>query len=145
MDFLKNNNSMKTAGLKEPTKFVNLLKRPEIEFNDLTEFGYKIPDDVTDEIKNRITLEVKYEGYLKRQLVEIEKFERFEHSSIPIDIDYMKIESIAWEAREKLNKIKPTSLGQAARISGVNHTDVTSLMVYLKKKNILNKNKVEDK
>jgi len=143
MNFLKKNNSIKTGSLREPTKFVNLLKRPEIEFDDLVKFGYKINDDVTDSIKNRITLEVKYEGYLKRQLADIERFEKQEHSSIPTDIDYMKIESIAWEAREKLNKIKPTSLGQAARISGVNHTDVTSLMVYLKKNNILKKNRAE--
>jgi len=66
-------------------------------------------------------------------MAEIDKFEKMEHSRIPIDTDYMNIESIAFEAREKLNKIKPTSLGQASRIPGVNHIDVTSLLVYLKK------------
>ena len=80
-----------------------------------------------------ISLQVKYEGYLKRQLAEIEKFEKVEHSRISEEINYMEIESIAYEARERLSKIKPVSLGQAARISGVNQTDINALMVYLKK------------
>jgi tRNA uridine 5-carboxymethylaminomethyl modification enzyme len=137
--FLKNHKTKKSEDLKEPTKLVNILKRPKINFDDLQRYGYKIPEDVTDDIKNRISLEVKYEGYLKRQLAEIDKFEKMEHAYIPTNIDYMKIESIAYEAREKLNKIKPTSLGQASRISGVNHTDITSLMVYLKKNKIFRK------
>jgi tRNA uridine 5-carboxymethylaminomethyl modification enzyme len=136
LEFLKNNNTTISNELREPTKFINILKRPEIEFDDLTRYGYKMPPDISGDIKSKITLEVKYEGYLKRQLAEIEKFEQMEHTSIPTDIDYMKIDSIAYEAREKLNKIKPTSLGQASRISGVNHTDITSLMVFLKKNNL---------
>ena len=133
LHFLKTHKTKKVKDLKEPTKLVNILKRPKINFDDLQKFGYRIPEDITEDIKNRINLEIKYEGYLKRQLAEIDKFEKMEHTRIPTDIDYMKIESIAYEAREKLNRIKPSSLGQASRISGVNHTDVTSLMVYLKK------------
>jgi len=133
MEFLKNNNSLKTNDIKEPTRLINILKRPEITFDDLQKFGYKIPADVTEDIKNRISLEIKYEGYLKRQLAEIEKFEKMEHNKIPENIDFMKINSIAYEARERLKKIKPVSLGQAARISGVNHTDITALMIFLKK------------
>ncbi len=140
LHFLKTHKTKKVKELKEPTKLANILKRPEINFDDLQRYGYKIPEDVTEDIKNRISLEIKYEGYLKRQLAEIDKFEKMEHAHIPTDIDYMKIESIAYEAREKLNKIKPTSLGQASRISGVNHTDITSLMVYLKKNKIFKKN-----
>ena len=85
------------------------------------------------DLKERISLEIKYEGYLQRQLADIEKFEKMEQSPIPENIDFMKIESIAWGAREKLQKINPSSLGQAARIPGVNHTDVNALMVYIKK------------
>lgn len=136
LHFLRNNNTTISNELREPTKFINILKRPEIEFDDLERFGYKIPPDISEDVKSKITLEVKYEGYLKRQLAEINKFEKMEHSAIPTDIDYMKIDSIAYEAREKLNKIKPSSLGQASRISGVNHTDITSLMIYLKKNNL---------
>ena len=139
MEFLKRTTCKISKDLKEPTKYINLLKRPEISFDDLTKYGYKIPDDVTEDIKNRLSLEVKYEGYLKRQLAEIENFEKLEHTNIPENIDYMKIESIAYEAREKLNKIQPTSLGQASRISGVNHTDISSLMIYLKKNKLLKK------
>ena len=133
MDYLKVTASNKHPKLKEPMKYEKILKRPEISFPDLAQFGYKIPEDVTSDIQNRISLNIKYEGYIKRQMAEIDKFEKMEHSSIPTDIDYMKIESIAYEAREKLNKIKPTSLGQASRIPGVNHIDLTSLLVYLKK------------
>jgi tRNA uridine 5-carboxymethylaminomethyl modification enzyme len=133
MKYLKATASNKHPKLKEPMKFEKILKRPEISFEDLTRFGYKIPEDVSEDIQNRISLNIKYEGYIKRQMAEIDKFEKMEHSVIPTDIDYMKIESIAYEAREKLNKIKPTSLGQASRIPGVNHIDVTSLLVYLKK------------
>ncbi|MBC8384626.1 MAG: tRNA uridine-5-carboxymethylaminomethyl(34) synthesis enzyme MnmG [Candidatus Cloacimonetes bacterium] len=129
---LKSMNSTKI--MKEPTRFINLLKRPDINYQDLTKYGFHIESDVTENIKNRITLEIKYEGYLKRQMTEIEKFEKIEHSKIPDDIDYMKIDSIAFEARERLTKIKPISLGQALRISGVNHTDITALMIYLKKR-----------
>ncbi len=139
MEFLKRTKCKISKDLKEPTKYINLLKRPGISFDDLTKYGYKIPDDVTEDIKNRLSLEVKYEGYLKRQLAEIENFEKLEHTNIPENIDYMKIESIAYEAREKLNKIQPTSLGQASRISGVNHTDISSLMIYLKKNKLLKK------
>ncbi len=141
MKFLKNNNSLKTGAIKEPTRLINLLKRPEMTFDDLQKFGYEIPADVTEDIKSRISLEIKYEGYLKRQLAEIEKFEKMEHNKIPENIDYMKINSIAYEARERLNKIKPVSLGQAARISGVNHTDITALMIFLKKKEQGERNK----
>ena len=133
MDYLKVTASNKHPKLKEPMKYEKILKRPEISFPDLAQFGYKIPEDVTSDIQNRISLNIKYEGYIKRQMAEIDKFEKMEHSPIPTDIDYMKIESIAYEAREKLNKIKPTSLGQASRIPGVNHIDLTSLLVYLKK------------
>ena len=131
--FLARNKTIKSDELREPVRFKKLLKRPDFQFSDLKRFGYKEPKDLTDDLKERISLEIKYEGYLQRQLADIEKFERMEHSTIPENIDFMKIESIAWEAREKLQKIKPSSLGQAARIPGVNHTDVNALMVYIKK------------
>ncbi len=140
MNFLKTHNSISNEKIPEPTRLINVLKRSDVTFDGLQKFGYKIPEDVTEDIQNRISLQVKYEGYLKRQLAEIEKFEKVEHSRISEEINYMEIESIAYEARERLSKIKPISLGQAARISGVNRTDINALMVYLKKNEIL-KNK----
>ncbi len=132
IQFLKTHNAK--GNLKEPIKFYKLLKRPDIEFEDLQKYGYKIPSDLTKEAIEKITIEVKYEGYLKRQLAEIEKFEKMEHAKIPENLDYFEIKTISYEAREKLNKIKPISLGQAARISGVSHSDITALMIYLKKR-----------
>ena len=121
--------------LSEPTKLANILKRPEITFDDLADFGYQVPPDMSADIATKLTLALKYEGYIKRQLADIEKFEQMETMAIPPDVDFMSIQSIAWEAREKLTRIQPRSLGQAARIPGINHTDVTALMVYLKKNN----------
>ncbi len=133
MKFLRTQNCQPHPELREPVKFAQLLKRPEIEFDDLKKFGYQASDKLSRNIKNRLTLEIKYEGYIKRQMAEIEKFEKMEHNRIPENVNYMQIETIAYEAREKLNKIKPLSLGQVSRIPGVNHTDVTALMIYLKK------------
>ena len=75
----------------------------------------------------------KYEGYIKKTYKEVEKMEKLEEKRIPIDIDYKKIKNLASEARQKLEKIRPLSIGQAARISGVNPSDIAILSVYLKK------------
>ncbi|MCD4650198.1 MAG: tRNA uridine-5-carboxymethylaminomethyl(34) synthesis enzyme MnmG [Candidatus Cloacimonetes bacterium] len=130
---LRKTNSVSTPDIPEPTRLYQLLKRPQLRYEDLPQYGYTIPADVCKDIRNRINVEIKYEGYLKRQLEDIEKFDYLEHKTIPENIDYMSIETIAWEAREKLTKLQPHSLGQASRIAGVNRTDVTALMVFLKK------------
>lgn len=131
-EYLAKTNTKPGKGLKEPTRLISILKRPEIEFDDLKKYGYQPADDVDEDIKRRLSLEVKYEGYLKRQRADIEKFESMEHSVIPDNLEYLKIDTIAYEAREKLAKIRPYSIGQAARIPGVNFTDVLALIVYLK-------------
>lgn len=130
---LSNNNCLSIEGVKEPIKFIKLLKRPDISFSDLTRFGFKFKTPVPDDVAERVSLECKYEGYLKRQLADIGKFENVQNNKIPDGIDFMKIDSIAYEAREKLAKIKPTNIGQMSRIPGVNFTDVSSLLVFLKK------------
>ena len=119
-------NSLKTY------KLIDILRRPEIKFDDLPKFGYKIENDVTELIKQKIALEVKYEGYIKRQLKEIEKFNSLEHKKIPPDFDYMNFHTISYEAREKLTKVKPVSIGQAARIPGVTYADISVLLIKLK-------------
>jgi tRNA uridine 5-carboxymethylaminomethyl modification enzyme len=113
-------------------KVIDILRRPEIAYSDLTKFGYKIGNDVTDLIKDKISLEVKYEGYIKRQKLEIERFNYLENKEIPNDFNYMEFETISYEAREKLTKVKPLSVGQAARIPGVTFADVSALLVRLK-------------
>jgi tRNA uridine 5-carboxymethylaminomethyl modification enzyme len=135
MKFLSEQNSYH-SDFKQPTRFLQLLKRPDISFDELAHFGYHISSDVTENVKTKISLEIKYEGYLKRQLEQIEKFKKWEDFILPDDINFMDISSIAYEAREKLQKIKPVSLGQAARISGVNQNDLNSLMIYLRKANV---------
>ncbi len=113
-------------------KMIAILRRPEIAYDDLAKFGYKIESDVTGDIKEKISLEVKYEGYIKRQHQEIERFNYLESKSIPLDFNYLKFETISYEAREKLTKVKPLSVGQAARIPGVTFADVSALLVKLK-------------
>lgn len=130
---LSSTNCLAIEGVKEPIKFIKLLKRPDISFSDLTRFGFTFTETITPDVAERVSLECKYEGYLKRQLADINKFENVQNHTIPNDIDFMKIESIAYEAREKLNKIKPRNIGQMSRIPGVNFTDVSSLLVFLKK------------
>ena len=113
-------------------KMIDILRRPEIAYDDLNRFGYIIENDVTDLIKDKISLEVKYEGYIKRQKKEIERFNYLENKSIPADFNYMEFKTISYEAREKLTKVKPLSVGQAARIPGVTFADVSALLIKLK-------------
>ncbi|HHI87692.1 MAG TPA: tRNA uridine-5-carboxymethylaminomethyl(34) synthesis enzyme MnmG, partial [Candidatus Cloacimonetes bacterium] len=117
---------------KKSYKMIDILRRPEIAYDDLKKFGYTIESDVTDDIKEKISLEVKYEGYIQRQMKEIERFNYLEHKKIPKDFNYMNFDAISYEAREKLTKIKPLSVGQAARVPGVTFADVSALLVKLK-------------
>ncbi|MEA2103337.1 MAG: tRNA uridine-5-carboxymethylaminomethyl(34) synthesis enzyme MnmG [Candidatus Cloacimonadota bacterium] len=117
---------------KKSYKMNEILRRPEVKFDDLVKFGYKIEPDVTDFIKEKISLEIKYEGYIKRQIKEIEKFEFLEKKIIPPDMDFMGLKTISYEAREKMEKICPISVGQASRIPGVTYADISALLIKLK-------------
>ena len=108
----------------------NLLRRPEIT----TEFLEKMVEiPYSDEIKEQVSINLKYEGYIAKAYKEAEKMLKLEEKQIPKDIDYNKVSNLASEAREKLIKVMPTTLGQASRISGVNPSDISILSVYLKK------------
>ena len=89
-------------------------------------------DQLYTEVIEQIEIELKYEGYIKRQKEEVERFERFEMLHIPKDIEYGNIKSLSTEGREKLIKIQPVSIGQASRINGVTPADISVLMVYLR-------------
>ncbi len=108
----------------------NLLKRPEITIEFLENF-LTFPMDT--QTKEELEIQIKYEGYIKKTYKEVEKMKKLEEKMIPKDIDYQKIKNLASEARQKLEKIRPISVGQAARISGVNPSDIAILSVYLKK------------
>ena len=90
-------------------------------------------DKFSDEVKEQVEINIKYEGYIKKTLKEAKKMLKLEYKKIPKDIDYDKIKNIATEARQKLNKIKPETIGQAMRISGINPSDISVLMIYMKR------------
>jgi tRNA uridine 5-carboxymethylaminomethyl modification enzyme len=122
--------------LTEKISLYDFLKRPEIRYKDIEKFLPK--EEVTDEkilreVIEQVEIQVKYEGYIKKQNAQIEKFEKMEKIKIPEDIDYKKIHGLSFEAIEKLSKIKPESIGQASRISGVTPSDISIIMIYLKK------------
>lgn len=108
----------------------NLLKRPEVQVDKLKPF---LKENYTQEVKEEVEITIKYEGYIKKAQEESKKQAEYENITLKENIDYSKIPNLALEAREKLNKIKPTSIGQAMRISGVNPSDISSLMIYLKR------------
>ena len=122
--------SINTSPLKDGITLYELLKRPEVNMNNIEHF-IEIPYD--DEIKEQVEINIRYSGYIEKATKEAEKMLSLEEKIIPEDIDYSKIPNIASEAKEKLEKIRPTSLGQASRISGVNPADISILMVYLRK------------
>ncbi|MCX7797178.1 MAG: tRNA uridine-5-carboxymethylaminomethyl(34) synthesis enzyme MnmG [Melioribacter sp.] len=114
-----------------------LVKRPEINLVELLEFIKDKNGEIIDLIKDQkaleqIEIEFKYEGYIQRQLELIEKMEKLENVLIPLNFDYSNLKAISTEGREKLSKVKPRSIGQASRISGVTPSDISVLLVYLK-------------
>ncbi|MFW6269434.1 MAG: tRNA uridine-5-carboxymethylaminomethyl(34) synthesis enzyme MnmG [Bacillota bacterium] len=119
--------------LKKPTTLEKLLRRPEVNFNDLE----KLLDDFPRypaKVKEEVGIQIKYKGYIDRQLSQIEQFKKMENKKIPENLEYNELENLRTEAKEKLNKVQPESLGQASRISGVSPADISVLMVYLEKR-----------
>jgi len=131
--------SLDSGALKKPVKLAKILKRPEIDYDDLKFFAPELPE-VSREVKDQVSIQTKYKGYIDRQMSQVEQFKKMEDNLIPEDIDYSKLENMRLEAREKLKKIKPRSLGQASRISGVSPADISVLMIYLEQEERENKN-----
>ncbi len=121
-----------TPILKDGIYLYDLLRRNEITINVLKENNLLV-SDYSKEVEEQLEIEIKYEGYIKKVEREAEKMIKNEEKLIPKDIDYSKILNLATEARQKLEKIRPESIGQALRISGVNPSDISILMVYLRK------------
>lgn len=124
-----------TQPLKDGISLYNLLKRPEITIEKLIENQF-LDDEFSYEIKEQAELNIKYEGYLLKANKEALKLINLENKKIPENIDYYKITNLASEAKQKLSEIRPTSIGQAMRISGVNPSDISILTIYLKKENL---------
>ena len=118
--------------LKQSTSLYDLIKRPEVTLEMLYEI-YPELSEYDKEVVEQVVIETKYEGYIKKTYKDVEKMLKLEEKQIPNDIDYDDIKNMAKEARQKLNKIKPLTIAQAMRISGVNPSDISILAVYLKK------------
>ena len=121
-----------TSPINDGVTLYDLLKRPEITIEKLINC-HRVPDIYSKEIIEQVEIYIKYEGYIKKEEKEVLRMQELENSKIPSDIDYDKVINIASEAKDKLKKVMPTSLGQASRISGVNPSDIAMLSVYLKK------------
>ena len=108
-----------------------LLKRPEITYDMLAEIDAD-RHELTADIREQVEISIKYEGYINRQMSQAAQFSKLENKKMPDGIDYLSIDGLRLEARQKLDKVSPLSLGQASRISGVSPADIAVLMVYLK-------------
>ncbi|MEA5534367.1 tRNA uridine-5-carboxymethylaminomethyl(34) synthesis enzyme MnmG [Crocosphaera sp. XPORK-15E] len=116
--------------IKGSVTLADLLRRPQFHYSNLEHYGLG-NEQLTTVEKEGVEIELKYSGYLKRQQIQIEQISRHSNRNLPPDLDYMTIETLSMEAREKLTKIRPLTLGQASRIGGVNPADINALLVYL--------------
>lgn len=119
-----------TARVENSARLSDLLRRPEVHYDDLRDFDPgrpELPKSVTDEVE----IQVKYAGYLARQAKQVEEFKREEARVLPENIDYERIGGLRLEARQKLSEIRPVSIGQASRISGVSPSDIAVLLIFL--------------
>ncbi len=121
-----------TAPLTEGTRLSELLKRPQITYADLAPFDPNRPE-LPEDVIEQVEIEIKYEGYIRKQLAQVEQMHRLEEKKIPEDIDYKSIHGLRLEAIEKLNRVRPMNIGQASRISGVSPADVSVLLIYIQK------------
>lgn len=119
-----------TTELSTGTKMSELLKRTELDYNKLAPIDENRPE-LTLQEKEEVEIQIKYEGYIKMQEAQVEKFKKLETKLLPEDLDYEQIKGLSLEARQKLNKFKPRSIGQASRISGVSPADISVLLIYL--------------
>lgn len=129
--------SLGSADLKKPISLYELIKRPELDYFSVIKLDTERPNYSLD-IGEQVNIIAKYEGYIEKQLEQVEQFKKFEKRLLPEDIDYNDVKGLRIEAIQKLSKIRPINLGQASRISGVSPADMSVLMIYLE----LKKNKV---
>ena len=107
-----------------------MLRRPGFHYSNLEQYGLGKPELNKTE-KEEVEIEIKYSGYIKRQQVQIEQVSRHSHRHLPPNLDYMAIATLSMESREKLTQVNPLTIGQAARIGGVNPADINALLVYI--------------
>lgn len=122
-----------TSALTTGCRLMELLRRPQLDYESLREFDKERPD-LPYEIFEQVEISIKYEGYIKRQLAQVDEMRRLEVKKIDFIEDYKEITGLRMEAQEKLNKVRPANLGQASRISGVSPADISVLLIYLAKR-----------
>jgi tRNA uridine 5-carboxymethylaminomethyl modification enzyme len=130
--------SMDSVPLKMPVTLFELLRRPELDYSNTLMLDQERPE-IKREIKNYIETIIKYEGYISKQLKQIEQFKKLENKSIPKDLDFMTLSGLSLEAKQKLTIIKPESIGQASRISGVSPSDINVLLIHLEQRKRMNR------
>ena len=127
-EFLVRNGS---TPLQTSANLAEIIRRPELNYDR---------KELRKEVRDQVNINIKYEGYIKRQESQVKQFKKLENKKIPVDIDYNNVNSLRIEAVQKLSKVRPSSIGQASRISGVSPADITVLLVYLEtykeKKNV---------
>lgn len=117
-----------------------ILRRPEISYEKLLLLPANHPD-LPDEVREQVEIQLKYEGYIKKQQAQVDRFKKLEDKKIPHDMDYKKARGLSTEAREKMEQVRPVSIGQAARIAGVTPSDISVLLIYLEQKRRRQENK----
>ena len=126
-EFLVKNDS---TPLKTSATMAELIRRPELTYDICKEIDSERPE-LDIEVREQVNINIKYEGYIKRQAIQVKQFKKMENKKIPLDIKYEEVNSLRIEAVQKLNIVRPESIGQASRISGVSPADITVLLVYL--------------
>ena len=130
--------------LKSGTSLAELLKRPEIKYESLAEIDSERPE-LSKEVTDQVEINLKYDGYIKRQLKQVDQFKKLENKKIPMDLDYKEIGSLRVEAVQKLEAYRPLSIGQASRISGVSPADISVILVYLEqRKHLAKDNQIQE-
>lgn len=129
-NFLKEHDSVP---LNTGTTLVELIRRPELNYDLLAPLDEERPN-LHPQVREQVNILIKYEGYIHRQMKQVEEFKRLENKKLPLNFDYDQIQNLRIEARQKLNKFQPISIGQASRISGVSPADISVLLVYLERR-----------
>ena len=135
-DILRQNN---TSEITTGVKMIDLIKRPEVSYGMLKPIDHERPE-LSDDVTLQVQIQIKFDGYIKRQEVQVEQFKKIEKRKLPIDFDYYQIKGLRNEAKEKLNNLKPENIGQASRVSGISPSDISVLLIYMERNNTLTSN-----
>jgi tRNA uridine 5-carboxymethylaminomethyl modification enzyme len=124
----------RTPELEQPASLEQLLKRPQLHYEDLKELGANAAKDLAPAVEQQIEVQCKYEGYIKRQFEQVDKFKKLEKKRIPEDFDYAEVQGLSREIQGRLEEVRPQSLGQASRISGITPAAISIIAVWLEKR-----------